>query len=393
VVLGIGHERRYEAAIGELRRLVRTGALGTLMHAEANFSHDKLANVPESDWRASPSDAPAAGMTAMGVHLTDLYLDLFGPIREVYAATTSRVAYRRTGDVVSVLMRFESGATGYLNAILVTPLYIGLTIFGSEGWAEVRNSTHPDTPGPTTLTVQYRDGRRETQDYEWLDTVREGLETFARAIETGAPYPFTDAQKVGNVAVLEAICRSAATNAPVPSSPFEVRSGRARCARLAQRMRDRKGWICQAGLRDPHSCRDVVQARPEQLRAGRQADEADVRDRDRVAVAIAPRLRPVREVALDRLQAALDPVPAPDCPSLLGTPSSRSRYSRTRGTTSGCESAATIPASPRTRARPRGSRAGAAARDAFRRGIRGSRATGTGRARPHRRGRAAPSAG
>jgi predicted dehydrogenase len=214
-MLGIGHERRYEAAIGELRRLVREGALGTIMHAEANFSHDKLANVPEGDWRASPKDAPAAGMTAMGVHLTDLYLDLFGPVSEVFAATTSRVAYKQTGDVISVLMRFQSGATGYINAILVTPLYIGLTVFGSEAWAEIRNHTHPDTPGPTTLTVQYRDGRRETRDYEWGDTVREGLETFALAVESGATYPFTDAQKIGNVAVLEAICRSAASNAPV----------------------------------------------------------------------------------------------------------------------------------------------------------------------------------
>jgi predicted dehydrogenase len=215
VMLGIGHERRYEAAIGELRRLVREGALGTIMHAEANFSHDKLANVPEGDWRASPKDAPAAGMTAMGVHLTDLYVDLFGPVSEVFAATTSRVAYKQTGDVISVLMRFQSGATGYINAILVTPLYIGLTVFGSEAWAEIRNHTHPDTPGPTTLTVQYRDGRRETRDYEWGDTVREGLETFALAVESGATYPFTDAQKIGNVAVLEAICRSAASNAPV----------------------------------------------------------------------------------------------------------------------------------------------------------------------------------
>jgi predicted dehydrogenase len=220
VKLGIGHERRYEAAIGELRRLIREEALGTIMHVEANFSHDKLANVPEGDWRASPKDAPAAGMTAMGVHLTDLYLDLFGPVSEVFAATTSRVAYRQTGDVVSVLMRFASGATGYINAVLVTPLYIGLTVFGSEAWVEIRNHTHPDTPGPTTLTVQYRDGRRETRDFEWRDTVRMGLETFARAVENDAPYPFTDAQKIGNVAVLEAICRSAAENAPVAVAPL-----------------------------------------------------------------------------------------------------------------------------------------------------------------------------
>jgi predicted dehydrogenase len=215
VVLGIGHERRYEPAVQEVVQLIRGGALGTIMHAEANFSHDKLANVPEGDWRASPKDAPAAGMTAMGIHLSDLFVYLFGPVSEVYAATTHRVAYKQTGDVISAHVRFASGATGYFNAILVTPLYICLTVFGSEGWAEIRNHTHPDTPGPTTLTVGYRDGRSETRDFEWTDTVRANLERFARAVEGREPYLFTDEQKIANVAVLEAVCKSVATNMPV----------------------------------------------------------------------------------------------------------------------------------------------------------------------------------
>ena len=219
VVLGIGHERRYELAIQEVRRLVSEGALGTIMHVEANFSHDKLANVPEGDWRASPKDAPAAGMTAMGIHLTDLFGYLFGPISEVYAATTSRVAYKETGDVISAHMRFASGATAYLNAILVTPLYITFTVFGSEAWAEIRNHTHPDTPGPTTLTVQHRDGRRDVRDYEWTDTVKANLENFARAVKGKDTYLFTDEQKIGNVAVLEAVTTSVATNAPVQVAP------------------------------------------------------------------------------------------------------------------------------------------------------------------------------
>jgi predicted dehydrogenase len=219
VALGIGHERRYEPAIVEVRRLLREGTLGTVMHVEANFSHDKLANVPAGDWRTSPRDAPAAGMTAMGIHLTDLYVELFGPVREVFASTASRVAYPDNGDVVSALMRFESGATGYFNAILVTPHYLCLTVFGSKAWVEVRNETHPDTPGPSTLTLQHADGRRETCQYEWLDTVRANVEAFAQAAEGGAPYPFTDAEKIGNIAVLEAICRSVATNAMVPTDP------------------------------------------------------------------------------------------------------------------------------------------------------------------------------
>ena len=219
VVLGIGHERRYEPAIVEVRRLLCEGALGTVMHAEANFSHDKLANVPAGDWRTSPEAAPAAGMTAMGIHLTDLFVELLGPAREAFAMTTSRVAYPDNGDVVSALLRFESGATAYLNAILVTPHYLCLTVFGSKAWVEVRNETHPDTPGPSTLTLQHADGRREVREFPWLDTVRANVEAFARAAQGSAPYPFTDEEKIGNIAVLEAICRSATSNAPVRIAP------------------------------------------------------------------------------------------------------------------------------------------------------------------------------
>ena len=215
VVLGIGHERRYEPGMVEITRLVREGALGTIMHVEADFSHDKLANVPPDDWRTAPRDAPAAGMTAMGIHLTDAFVHLIGPITEVFAMTAARVAYPDNGDVVSVQCRFASGATGHLNAILVTALYINFTVFGPEGWAELRNDTHPDTPGPARLTVQYRDGRREERDFPWRDTVRANIEAFGRAVRDEAPYPFTDAEKIANIAALEAICRSAETGMPV----------------------------------------------------------------------------------------------------------------------------------------------------------------------------------
>jgi predicted dehydrogenase len=211
VVLGIGHERRYEPGMVEIARLVRDGALGTIMHVEADFSHDKLANVPPGDWRTAPKDAPAAGMTAMGIHLTDAFVNLFGPMAEVFATTASRVTYPDNGDVLTVQLRFASGATGHLNAILVTPLYINFTVFGSEAWAELRNHTHPDTPGPSTLTVQHRDGRREVRDFEWTDTVRANIERFGRAAQGEADYPFTDAEKIGNIAALEAICLSAAS--------------------------------------------------------------------------------------------------------------------------------------------------------------------------------------
>ena len=216
VMLGIGHERRFELAMEEMRRLVRSGELGTIMHAESNFSHDKLVNVPQDDWRRSSKESPAAGMTAMGINLSDAYVNLFGPASEVYASTANRVLKSDNGDVVSVLLRFESGVTAYLNAVLATPLYLRFTVFGSKAWAEFRNDTHPDTPGETTLTVQVTGEEPRVTTYAWNDTVRANLEAFADAAEGRGDYPFTDEEKIGNIAVLEAIALSAASGAPVP---------------------------------------------------------------------------------------------------------------------------------------------------------------------------------
>ncbi len=222
VFLGIGHERRYEPAMTQLRQFVKSGQLGTIMHAEACFNHDKLANVPQGDWRTSPKDAPAAGMTAMGIHLSDAFIDLFGPVAEAYAMTAARVAYKDNGDVVSALLRHESGVTSYINAILVTHHRITYLVYGSEGWADVVYDTHPDTPGASRLRVEWRDGRKWSQEYQWEDTVRLNLEAFARAAQGQGEYMFTDIQKIANVATLEAITKSVAENRPVKVDPIVV---------------------------------------------------------------------------------------------------------------------------------------------------------------------------
>ena len=209
LTLGVGHERRYEPALAEIKRMADAGEFGEIMHVESNFSHDKLADVDPKDWRASKLDAPAAGMTGMGIHLTDAYVSMFGAVDSVFAQTARRVLPWETGDVVSVSLRFKSGATGFVNAILATPLYIGFRVFGSEAWAEARNPTHPDTVGPTSLTVCRKGGEPETQHFEWRDTVRMNFEAFADAVEGRAPYPNTNEQKLWNIATFEAVVASA----------------------------------------------------------------------------------------------------------------------------------------------------------------------------------------
>ncbi|SON56710.1 1,5-anhydro-D-fructose reductase [Hartmannibacter diazotrophicus] len=211
VILGVGHERRFELAMIELRWMVANDELGTIMHAEAAFSHDKLVNVPATDWRRSAVESPAAGMTAMGIHLTDAFVNLFGPAESVYAATAHRVLDGENGDVVSVICRHKSGPLTYLNATLATPLYLHFAVFGTRAWVEFRNETHPDTVGNSSLTVRFQDGCTATWTFDWTDTVKANLEAFAEAATGGRPYPIPDEEKLQTIAILEAVVRSAMT--------------------------------------------------------------------------------------------------------------------------------------------------------------------------------------
>jgi len=216
LVLGIGHERRFEPALVKLRQLLNEGALGTIMHAELAFSHNKLIGLTADSWRTSKAFAPAAGMTQMGIHLTDLLISYFGKVASLHAYTSDRSLGWETGDVVTVQLKFEAGMTATLQAILHTPHFIRTHIFGSDMWVEVRNATHPDTPGGRVTMECFKSiDDAKTEVIEWTDSVTDNLEAFAGAIRGDAPYPYTDFELIHNIEVLDAIVRSAETGQAV----------------------------------------------------------------------------------------------------------------------------------------------------------------------------------
>ena len=215
VVLGLGHERRFEPAMVEIKRLVQSGELGEIMHVEANFSHDKLANLPADNWRVSLEESPAAGMTAMGIHQTDIYLTTFGPVSEVYAQTAVRNPANANGDVLTFTVRFESGATGFFGCVMETPLYMRFCVYGSKAWGEARDYSHPSEEGPTDLFISREEGSIEKTTYDYIDTVAVNLNAWGDAIRGRAEYPFTNDERIQNIAVFEAICQSAGTGLPV----------------------------------------------------------------------------------------------------------------------------------------------------------------------------------
>jgi len=215
VVLAVDHERRFERAFAEVKKLIESGELGTLMHLEANFSHDVLANVDPNDWRASPAESPIPAYSAMSIHLTDAYQYLCGPIAEVFAYATQRVGNWGASDVFTLQVKFASGLTGSMSSILVTPMYVRFQAFGSKAWVEARSDTHPGQPGVTKLTLARTGQEKCVKDLEYIDTVRMNLDAFADAVAGVAPYPISTADKLGNIAVMEAIVESVRSGRPI----------------------------------------------------------------------------------------------------------------------------------------------------------------------------------
>jgi predicted dehydrogenase len=211
VKLGIGHERRFEPAVIDMRKRFAAGEFGNPLLLEGNFSQDKFLALPPDNWRLSPVEAPVGPLSATGIHLVDLSISMFGRPTEVWARLATRGTNFGNGDTLSITLGFENGATAMLTAILATPFIGRLAAYGSTGWMEIRDRTHPEIPTGWDVTTVHRGENPTTVFNPPHPAVRDNLEAFARAVAGGADYPVTLDEMTYNVRTFEAITRSAAS--------------------------------------------------------------------------------------------------------------------------------------------------------------------------------------
>jgi predicted dehydrogenase len=115
-------------------------------------------------------------------------------------------------DVTSLLCRFANGASGYIGTCGATGPILRLTIFGSKGWAEVRNETRLEVQpasGAPTLT-EFPDDNE--------NSLRWQLESFARAIMGEPTYPWSRTHDLHGVAVSDAVVEAAAKGTMVKAA-------------------------------------------------------------------------------------------------------------------------------------------------------------------------------
>lgn len=216
LVLGIGHERRFEPEIIALRELIAKGTLGEILQIEANFSQDKFLALPKDNWRLSNEHAPVGPLTATGIHLVDLSIALLGPCETLWARLATLGSDFANGDTLGIMMGFPNGANAMISAVLATPFEGRFTVYGSKGWVEVRDRTHPENPTGWDITTVLRGQDRQVRFAPPHPTVLANLEAFAQAVCQERPYPVSATEMLANVAALEAVMKSVSSKTLMP---------------------------------------------------------------------------------------------------------------------------------------------------------------------------------
>jgi predicted dehydrogenase len=209
LVLGMGHERRWEPPIAELLAKADAGELGRIHQIEANFSHDRFLALDRDNWRLKADQAPAGGMTATGIHLLDLSVRLLGPAESVWCVCEQLSSDLPQGDTVAAYVKFRNGGTSYVSASLANPFISRFAVYGSKGWIDIRDKAHVEAPDGWIVTSAKVGGPIASTEVPAAEPVKDNLVSFARAVRGVERYPITADHLVNNIALLEAIFASA----------------------------------------------------------------------------------------------------------------------------------------------------------------------------------------
>lgn len=204
--VAIGHNRRYAPNSIEMKEILERGDLDAPIHIDG-FMNANLAPA-KGKWRDSRKESPAGGMTSMGIHVLDMFVNLFGRIQDVDVQSKRVASPIDVDDITMVRINFESGCTGHLTTMSATNMLWRISAYCLGGWVEIR-----DQDKLHISSIADGDSSRTYPGFEYpaMASIKGAVEAFATDIQGGAPYAVTPDQIEHATEVLDAIFRSAET--------------------------------------------------------------------------------------------------------------------------------------------------------------------------------------
>jgi predicted dehydrogenase len=217
----VGLARRFHPNFAELRARVRDGRLGRIVAMVGQHTTSTAQFIALDNWRTAPEEAPGGALTAVGVHALDHMIELAGQVRDV-RCFTARNYPGRSDDTTTIMLRFDSGATGLLFCSVATATNFEFTVYGTGGLAEISRPNMARlrfaptaTTAPTGPIAAPPD---EIVEHAGFDTLHAELIAFAHAIRDGKSYPVPIEDVLHGMAVFDAIVESSKNAAVVDVS-------------------------------------------------------------------------------------------------------------------------------------------------------------------------------
>jgi predicted dehydrogenase len=181
VALLVGHELRRLGAARKTKAVVESGALGTVVLAEANFSLSSP--VKPGTWK----EGRGTPLVQLGVHHADTLQYLLGPVTRTTGRLNRVISEVDIDDTGAAILEFASGALGTITSSYVSPKTYSLRLLGTNAVLDYRTdiSVWPATEkldAMTTLTVS-----GEVVDFDHVDPLVAELEELGRCVRTEAP--------------------------------------------------------------------------------------------------------------------------------------------------------------------------------------------------------------
>ena len=190
VRLGIGFHLRHHPGHQRLRDLIRSGALGTLALAQAQWgsgARGLVAPQPRpalQQWWEDPALVGAGAFMGTGVHCVDLLRYLLGEeVVEVTALTDDQPLEH----LATVLLRFQSGVLGMVTSSRRLPdSRNDVVVYGSDGRGSVQSSLHVNMQGALSATSETIGLQQSYDPPDPLQMYIGQVEAFNESLATGA---------------------------------------------------------------------------------------------------------------------------------------------------------------------------------------------------------------
>jgi predicted dehydrogenase len=237
VQFGTAFMMRFQAQHQSALDWIRQGRLGRPVFARAQLScwYPPM----EKSWRQNPMLGGGGSLMDLGSHLIDLLEMFFGRVRSVSCFTNHHVHVYGTEDSSVVMLQFENGAMGTVDAFFCIPdnsTKNRLELYGSQGSILANETIGQGSQGEMTAYLTEKDPEYRAEQERGgqkgqvqikppvRNIYRAEIEAFSAAILEGKPNPLNSDIGLHSQQVLAACYESARTRkvVDIPGSAASV---------------------------------------------------------------------------------------------------------------------------------------------------------------------------